>query len=163
MDPRPISFHHFYLLCIKWREKHPSDDPKFKLFLELLDISEKSFESDCHDPGYITDMKYTLRSRINWLEKSAEWVELIRIWDEFQLGTDEDIQHWCGLAIESLVADGRPSVAANIAVKHAHTLSKDLREFALNEYERACDVRECSSEFQDFCREAGIHPNGPTP
>jgi len=162
MDPRPISFHHFYSLCTKWRENHPSEDPKFKLFLELLDISEKGFESDCHDPGYITDMKFALKSRINWLEKSQDWVELIRIWEEFQLGTSQDdIQYFCGMAIEALVAEGRPSVAAKIAVKHA--LSKDLKQFALSEYERACDVRECNSEFQEFCRNAGIQPGGPTP
>lgn len=161
MDPQPISYHYFYSLCNKWRQEHPPENPKFKLFLELLDISEKGFESDCHDPGYITDMKFTLRSRIDWLEKSQDWLELVRIWDEFKLGPYEQIQQWCAIVIEASIAEGRPSVAARVVA--TYKLSKDLTNFALGEYARDCESRKQVTEFMIFCRRFGILPEGPHP
>lgn len=161
MDPRPTSYNHFYSLCIKWRQKHPSEDPEFKLFLELLDISESDFEDDCHDHEFVRDMTITLRAQISWLEKSQDWIELARIWEVFKLGSDEDVHHLRALGVEAAIANDRPSVAANIVAKHK--LSKDLTDLALTEYARDCETRGCSSEFQIFCRTSGILPNGPTP
>ena len=154
-----IDYSYFYALCKRWREEYQSQDPEFKEFLELLEITEDEFVCEIHDPKYLDEMRSTLLTHIADLNKAFDWMELINLWDKFRLGNK--IEDWCAKAIELKIQEGRSSVAAKIAA--SHELGKDLTDLALTEYARDCEGRGKPSEFQLFCTNHGILPQGPAP
>jgi len=159
MDSRLISYDHFYSLCNRWREKFPSENSEFKDFLCLLNLEQDEFACEIHDPNFLGEMRTTLLIRIADLNSKHDWMSLIELWDEFKLGIK--IEHWCALAVEAHLADGRPSVAARIVA--THPINENLTVLALTEYARDCEDRGQATEFQTFCRSSGILPAGPTP
>lgn len=158
MDSKVIDYRRFYALCNRWREAYPSEDPKFKDFLSLLELMEDDFACEIHDPNFEREMRSTLLIRIADLNSKHDWISLIELWDEFKLGNK--IEDWCARAIEYTIHEGRSSVAARIAA--SHQLSTELTQLALTVYARDCEERGNTSEFQLFCARHGILPGGPT-
>ncbi len=157
MDSKVIDYRTFYALCNRWRKEYPSKDSKFKDFLSFLELSEDDFACETHDPNFEREMRSILLVRIADLNSKHDWISLIELWDEFQLGNK--IEDWCAKAIESKIIEGRPSQAAKIVV--SHKLSRELTELALKEYARHCEERGNPSEFRLFCSVNNILPSGP--
>jgi hypothetical protein len=158
MDSKVCDYNYFYALCNRWREEYPSKDPKFEDFLNLLEIQESDFAREIHENRFLDEMRHILLARIADLNNKFDWVSLIELWDEFRLGNK--IGDWCALAIESTIQEGRPSLAARIVA--SHQLNPELTKLALIEYARDCEKRGSVSEFQLFCTNHGILPNGPS-
>lgn len=115
--------------CEYWLEHCDPDSSEYIRFLDYLDITDSDFWDIATDKRPVLEFVGQLKRRIERMEQTCEWLELIDLWSHFSLG--DDLATYCAQAIEEAIMNGNAFKAAKIAMNNP--LNRHLSTYAFQE------------------------------